>query len=228
MRLLLVSISFAASLFGQAAVSVFNGELSAPFGAIPGKVVIHESLLTFVDQEKPESSFAVEKSNIQSVTRLDDSIVVQLKRPVRDRVGESTRLSFRLPVASETAVLENWFQQGMAAAQTAPKADSDQPAPMDVKFSVAARRDRRFGGTNGTLIITEHRLIFESLDKAEDTRRWEFKEIKELKRKNPYELEVVPFVGEKYSLKLSGQGMDSNQYNELTQAVVRARATRTR
>jgi hypothetical protein len=220
----LVTLVLAPFAFAQAPVHVFNAELSAPFGAIPGKVVVHESMLTFVDQEKPESSFALEKGNIQSLTRLNESLVVQLRKAVRDRVGESTRLSFRLPVASESAVLEQWLEKGMAVAE--PKAGEAQADGTKVRFTFPARRDRRFGGTDGTLMVTETRLIFESVDKAEDSRRWEFKDIKELKRKNPYEVEVVPFKGEKYSLKLSGKGMETNEFNEIVESVTRARTAR--
>jgi hypothetical protein len=222
----LASLVLAPFAFAQAPVHVFNAELSAPFGAIPGKVVVHETMLTFVDQEKPESSFALEKGNIQSLTRLNDSLVVQLRKAVRDRVGESTRLSFRLPVASESAVLEQWLEKGMAAATAAPKAGEAPADSTTYRFKFPARRDKMIGGTNGTLMVTESRLIFESLDKAEDSRRWEFKDIKELKRKNPFEVEIVPFQGEKYSLKLSGKGMETNEFNEIIESVTKARTAR--
>lgn len=223
----LASFVFAPLVFAQAPVHVFNAELSAPFGAIPGKVVVHETMLTFVDQEKPEASFAVEKANVQSLTRLNESLVVQLKKAVRDRVGESMRLSLRLPVASESAVLEQWLEKGIAAAVAAPKPGEAQAADTtNYRFKFPARRDKMLGGTDGTLIVTQSRLIFESLDKAEDSRRWEFKDIKELKRKNPFEVEVVPFQGEKYNLKLSGKGMETNEFNEIVESVTKARTAR--
>lgn len=225
--LLTICLALGPLAFAQAPVQVFNAELSAPFGAIPGKVVLHESMLTFLDQEKPEASFAVERSNIQSLTRLNESLVVQLRKAVRDRVGESMRLSLRLPVASESAVLEQWLEKGMAAAAAAPKpGDAPQTDGTQYRFKFPARRTKMIGGTDGTLMVTQSRLIFESLDKAEDSRRWEFKDIKELKRKNPFEVEVVPFQGEKYNLKLSGKGMETAEFNEIVESVTRARTTR--
>jgi len=221
----LASLILAPLAFAQAPVRVFNAELSAPFGAIPGKVVVHESMLTFVDQDRPEASFAVEKSNVQSLTRMNDSLVVQLRNPVRDRVGQSTRLSLRLPVASESSVLEQWLEKGVATAE-APRAGGAQDDGTTYRFRFPARRNKRFGGTDGTLMVTENRLIFESLDKVEDSRRWEFKDIKELKRKNPYEVEVVPFQGAKYNLKLSGKGMETKEFNEIVESVTRARTAR--
>ncbi|MCC6291568.1 MAG: hypothetical protein IT164_02870 [Bryobacterales bacterium] len=212
-------------LCAQSNVRVFSAELSAPFGAVPGKVVVHDAMLTFVDSEKPESSFTVDKANVQSITRVNDSLVVQLKKAVKDRVGESNRLSLRLSVPSESTVVEQWLEKGVATAAPAAAA-ADDAATGGERWSYPARRSKRIGGTDGTLIITPGRVIFESLDKVEDTRRWEMQEIKELKRKNPYQLEIIPFRGEKYSLKLSGSGMETQQYRELVDRITKARSAR--
>lgn len=223
MRLLTVGLMCAVStVWAQSEVRVYGAELSAPFGAVTGKVVVHDAMLTFVDSEKPEASFTVDKSNVQSITRVGDGLVVQLKKPVKDRVGESNRLSLRLSVPSESTAVEQWLQQGVAAA---PAKVGEAKAP-ESRWSFPARRNKLLGGTDGTLVVTQERVIFESLDKAEDTRRWELKEIKELKRKNPYEVEIIPFTGEKYELKLSGSGMETEQFRELVDRITRARTAR--
>ncbi|MCL4181810.1 MAG: hypothetical protein KJ072_29250 [Verrucomicrobia bacterium] len=211
----------APAAWGQSEVRVYGAELSAPFGAVTGKVVVHEAMLTFVDSEKPEASFTVDKANVQSITRMGEGLVVQLKKAVKDRVGESNRLSLRLAVPSESTVVEQWLQQGMAAAPAKPG-----ETKAETRWSFPARRNKLIGGTDGTLVVTQERVIFESLDKAEDTRRWEFKEIKELKRKNPYEVEIIPFTGDKYELKLSGSGMETEQFRELVDRITRARSAR--
>ncbi len=214
--------------WAQSEVRVFTAELSAPFGAVTGKVVVHDSLLTFVDSEKPEASFTVDKTNVQSITRLNDSLVVQLKKAVKDRVGESNRLSLRLSVPSESTVVEQWLEQGLTATApaTGSQASPGAPAAASDRWSFPARRSKRIGGTDGTLVVTQERVIFESLDKAEETRRWELKEIKELKRKNPYEVEIIPFQGDKYSLKLSGSGMETEQFRQLVDRISQARSAR--
>lgn len=212
---------FAPAVWCQSEVRVYGAELSAPFGAVTGKVVVHDALLTFVDSEKPEASFTVDKANVQSITRMGDGLVVQLKKPVKDRVGESNRLSLRLAVPSESTAVEQWLQQGVAAAPA--KAGETKT---EARWSFPARRNKLLGGTDGTLVVTQERVIFESLDKAEDTRRWELKEIKELKRKNPYEVEIIPFTGEKYEIKLSGSGMETEQFRELVDRITRARTAR--
>ena len=226
MRLFAVAFFACAApvLMAQSEVRVLSADLGAPFGAVAGKLVVQDSVMTFVDLEKPEASFAVDKTNVQSIARVNDSLVVQLKKAVRDRMGESVRLSLRIAAPNESAVVEQWLQQGLtASSQSGAKPGG---APADERLSFPARRDKMLGGTDGTLIITPERVIFESLDKAEDTRRWELKEIKELKRKNPYQVEVIPFAGEKYDLKLSGTGMDNEQFRAVVDRITRARSAR--
>lgn len=75
-------------------------------------------------------------------------------------------------------------------------------------------------------MITNDQVIFDSTDNISDSRRWAFRDIKELKLKNPYELEIEPFDGGKYSLELVGQGMSSDQYRTLVDRVTRARTSR--
>lgn len=215
------TLCIASLLMAQSEVRVLTAELSASFGAIAGKLVVQENTLTFVDLEKPESSFALDKSNVQSINRTGDALVVQLKKAVRDRMGETTRLTVRIAAPNESATVEQWLQQGVSAATAAPAKATDSE-----RWSFPARRNKMIGGTDGTLIITPERVIFESLDKAEDTRRWELKEIKELKRKNPYQVEVIPFTGEKYDLKLSGTGMDNDQFRQLVDRIARERSAR--
>lgn len=214
----------ASIMTAQSEVRVLTADLGAPFGAVTGKLVVQETTLTFVDLEKPESSFAVDKTNVQSITRVNDSLVVQLKKAVKDRVGDSLRLSLRIAAPNESAVVEQWLQQGLAASSQAGAKTGAKPA--EDRWSFPARRDKMLGGTDGTLVVTPERIIFESLDKAEETRRWDLKEIKELKRKNPYQVEIIPFTGEKYELKLSGSGMESEQFRQMVDWITRARTAK--
>ncbi|MEP7364265.1 MAG: hypothetical protein ABI972_13505 [Acidobacteriota bacterium] len=225
MKLLaIVWFIFATSILSaQSEVRVLSADLGAAFGAVTGKLVVQDATLTFVDLERPEASFAVDKTNVQSITRVNDSLVVQLKQAVKDRVGDSTRLSLRIAAPNESAIVEQWFQSGLAAGKTS--ADSTKTATAD-RWSYPARRDKLLGGTDGTLVVTPERIIFESLDKAEESRRWDLKEIKELKRKNPYQVEIIPFQGDKYDLKLSGSGMESEQFRQMVDWITRARTAR--
>jgi hypothetical protein len=141
-----------------------------------------------------------------------------LSRSIRDRAGERNRLSFRFQAHSEAAMLAEWFQGNAAAG-----ASSANPAAAAGDMSFQARRKKRFGGAEGRLVVTSERLIFESTDKISESRQWQFKDIKELKQGNPYELEIVPFRGDKYNLELLGTPMDTQQFRQLTEGVTSAR-----
>ncbi len=58
------------------------------------------------------------------------------------------------------------------------------------------------------------------------SRRWQLKDIKEIKLKNPYEIEIDPFIGGKYTLRLDGKGMDNSEFKTIVDRVTAARVAR--
>jgi len=151
------------------------------------------------------------------------TVTVQLREGVRDRAGNSTRLIVRLGTPAEGAAVQRWFgKEEPALSRSEPAASGSAET---LTFS-AQRKKRLRGNTYGRLIVDGERIIFESTDNASESRRWELKEIREIKLKNPYELELRSFRGEKYTLLLSGSGMDNSQYREMVDRVTRARTAR--
>lgn len=76
------------------------------------------------------------------------------------------------------------------------------------------------GKTDGKLIIDDQWIVFESVDKTEDSQRWE------LKHRNAYELEIKPFVGDTYLLVITGSGMDNCQFREISDRLTKSRILR--
>jgi hypothetical protein len=66
-------------------------------------------------------------------------------------------------------------------------------------------------------------LIYEAVDNASASRRWEYREIKKFKRPNPYKVEIEPFSGSKLELELLGTPMDNAQMNTLSDRIAKAR-----
>jgi hypothetical protein len=183
----------------------------------------------FVDDEMPASSFVVLRSNIQGVTAEADAVTIQLNKEVKDRAGSTKRVIFRLSAAPEAVALQRWFASAPVAAPASAAGGAAVPAATaDTKvMTFGAQRQKRLRGrTDGKLIIDEQRIIFESVEKAEDSQRWDLKDIKELKYKNAYELEIKPFVGDTYVLTITGSGMDSSQFREIADRVTKSRTTR--
>ena len=93
-------------------------------------------------------------------------------------------------------------------------------------MSYEARHKHRFGGgCRGRLIVTNDRFAYESIDKIEDSRQWDLADIKELKLRNPYSMEIKPFAGAEYEMELQ-RSMDTGEFNVLVDRVTKARVAR--
>jgi hypothetical protein len=206
-------------------IRVYRADL-ATGAPISGKLVLLPGTLAFIDDNRPESSFAVARSAIRSVNNERETVTLQLNHAIRDRSGQATRVILRLQTASDGASVQRWYQDGESAAAASPPADTSSiSGGQPLTFS--AQRQKRFrGNTNGTLIIDQERVIFESTERASESRRWDLKEISEFKLNNPYEVEIRTFRGEKYALSLSGRGMDNSQHREIVGRITEARTAR--
>jgi hypothetical protein len=106
---------FAPTVVGQPPVAVERAELSVHFGVVSGKVLTVANYLVFSDDEKPESSFAVALQDLSSLTAEKGTLTIETKKPVRDRSGERSRLSFRLSNAAATSMPASWYKSGPSA-----------------------------------------------------------------------------------------------------------------
>ena len=193
--------------------------------AISGKLVLLPDTFAFIDDNRPESSFAVARPAIRSLNNERETVTVQLNQAIRDRSGQATRVILRLETASDGASVQRWYGGEMASAASPEADESLRTDGLPLTFS--AQRQKRFrGNTNGTLIIDHERVIFESTERSSESRRWDLKEISEFKLNNPYEVEIRTFRGEKYALSLSGVGMDNSQHQEIVSRITQARTAR--
>jgi hypothetical protein len=220
LKLFLIPVLFAGLSFAQNDLRVHKVTLVAAEPVI-GKLALLPEALVFIDDDKPESSFFAPKSKIQSLTAEAETVTIQLSTEVRDRAGATTRAIVRLTTASEAAAVQRWF-----GSQTGSVQPANGEAAAEVLTFTAQRKKRFRGNTDGKLIVDGERVIFESVDNASESRRWDLKEIKELKLKNAFELEIRPFAGDEYVLLLSGKGMDNAQFRTITDRVTKSRTTR--
>ncbi|MCI0423119.1 MAG: hypothetical protein L0387_09280 [Acidobacteria bacterium] len=95
MREILSSIALwllaASLLFGQTTAHVQKAELSVPFGAVSGKIVVAGDHLVFIDEQKPEMSFVITKPGVRNLDAHEKIVTLDLDRPIRDRSGERSR-----------------------------------------------------------------------------------------------------------------------------------------
>ncbi len=219
---LLAGLAFSVALEAQSPVREMRVQLAAGFSPVQGRLITAGDTLIFMDDAQPQSSFFARRDQIDQVGGSEELVTVQFKEPIRDREGERVRMEFRVSPEDRNA-LKTWFSQPASATGTADRETSEQ----DVKFpTYSARRDKFIGGDNGRLVVKSDRLNFEA-GSSDASREWLFSDIRELKQKGPYRLEIQPFSGDKYSLELlGGGGMAREEFKHIADGIARARSKR--
>lgn len=214
-------------VWAQTTVQVQKAQLSIPFGSVTGSLVLAGDMLVFIDDTNPEASFAASRADITEVRTEGEAVVVDLRRPVRDRTGERNRVSFRMMQGGATGVLADWWRRtpNATGGGTAPVVPVSTSADAGA-LTLPVRHDHRVGGCTGRLIIGEDRINYESLSEVAHSRQWNLRDIKEIKRKNPYHLEIDSFGEDDYNFDLQGKTLDTADYQKLVDRIAAARAKR--
>jgi hypothetical protein len=214
-----------ATVLAQLPVQAAQAELSIPFGAASGQIATAADLLLFINSERVDASFAIPRKNIRNVSVSNDVITVETVEPVNGLKA----LSFRI-VSGDANQISRWAQAEGAGTMTAGSARSSgsgrsaQAAASDIEQSYQARHNHRItGGCTGRLIIRSNVISYDSVDEIGHSRQWQMQEIKEFKRRNPYKISIVPFVGQNYDLELVGEGMSGAEYQQVTESITTAR-----
>ena len=213
------ALFFAGVITAQTAVQQFNAEVPDAFGSVSGRVVLAGDQFVFLSDSKPEASFTTARRDIQAISGEADVVSIQLRNPIRGASGDRSRVSVRIPDPAAKTALDTWFN--LAGPASAAESASNKQSPESRSFE--ARHKKTFGGSKGRLLITPDGLAYESIDDVKDSRRWEFRDIKEVKLKSPYDLEVKPFSGDDYDFALDGQGMGTAEYRDLVDRITKAR-----
>lgn len=221
---LTVFLLFGTSVLGaQTKVEVKKAELSVPFGTVNGTTVLVGDYLVFIDEQQVQSSFAIARSEIQKITSEGRGVNIETRQPIRDRSGERSQFTVRLS-EGDLATLMNWSRMTptptttTVAAASVPAVRSAEQMSYPAEFTQFIGRNSR-----GRLMVTADMVAYESIDNVQSSRRWQFKDIKEIKLKNPYEIEIEPFVGDRYNLKLEGKGMDTGDFKTIVDRITAAR-----
>jgi hypothetical protein len=225
--LLTLAISAAAVGVAQAQtpLSVTAAELAVPFCATQGQMAFLATQILFVATESPSSSLTIDRADISNVQRSGDVVVVTTRRKLVDADG--SRDTFRFRMAQPDALL-NWYESTPASAATgagAPRAPMAGSGTAKIIASYQARHDHTIGSCQGTLILTDEGVSYESNDKLEDSRQWKLIDIKKVDQNGVYKLKVEPFRGGDFNFELFGTGIDSGEFRALLDRIARARRT---
>lgn len=220
----------------QTPMKVHRAELSIPFGVASGHILLVGDYLVFVDQEKPDASFAISKADIRNMIAEAGVITVETRLPVSDRTGERSTISFRLQEVDVGSVM-NWSSAPalplptpvagqMPTSEASPMTPSPTTSPAGALTYEVKHRHRPFGSCNGMITITNERITYESTNNIGHSRQWRLADIREVTQNGPYFFEVEPFVGGRYRFEISGQGMDVQDFKTVVARITAARAAR--
>lgn len=219
-KLLIASILASGVVGAQAPLTAGGAELSVPFGSAKGHIAVIDRYLLFVNQANPGSSFAVERSNVIDATVQNDTVIVR----TRERVGELNQFTFRLDDPMQAGAVVTWARETGGSAGTMAPGLAAAPAKDDIIGEYQVRHNHWRGGCDGKLVITATQVLFESVTDIDHSRRWSVADVKEMKRENPYEVEINPFTGDSYKFNLvGGEGMSSEEYKLLMDRVTEGR-----
>ncbi|MBP6819955.1 MAG: hypothetical protein KA368_00190 [Acidobacteria bacterium] len=217
------------SVQAQTPVVVQRADLSIPFGTVSGKLVVVADQLVFVDNDRQEDSFVIARSEILELKADNDVVMISTRRPVRARGEEKSQFNFRLREGSSES-LTLWA--GVKSAPTSTAMSAATPAgsgnEQDERWVYNAKHPHKValvpsGSCTGKLIITRDRVVYESLEDREHTRQWPLADIKNVKRKSPYQIEIEPFNRETYTLEIEGKGIDVSVHKQLMNRISIAR-----
>jgi hypothetical protein len=219
-------------VWAQTTVQVQKAQLAIPFGSVNGTLVLAGDMLVFVDEANTGASFGVSRSDITDMRTEGDVLIAELRQPIRDRTGDRNRLTFRLAQPGASAMLPDWWRQKPAIGATATPPAVPAPAGGATPRSgepliLAVRHDHTVrSGCTGRLIITDDRINYESVSDLDHSRQWNMRDIRELKRKNPYHLEIDGFGEGDYNFNLQGRSLDTDEFRKLVDRIAAARAQR--
>jgi hypothetical protein len=125
-----------------------------------------------VAAEDPDATLAINRADITKVDRSGDGVTVNT------RLSRGDRNSFRFRLA-QPGDLVKWYEGAAVASVSRP----GQPA---VLASYQVKHDHRLGSCRGTLVLTNQRVAYESIDEINDSRQWQLVELKEVDQKGAY------------------------------------------
>lgn len=217
------------SVFAQANLEIYKADLSIPFGEANGKILAVSDHLVFVDDDKPEHSFAIARGNVAAISREGSILVIETKQAVADRSGMKSRFVMRVD-NDGAEKLSAWLNTGaeyVAARKTSAPTVVNSPVSNRTGLIYEVQHNHRlYGNCSGRLIFGDDRISFESADDRDHSRQWLFTDIKKLKRKSPYKLDVQTFDGEGYSLEILGSGIDITDSKTIEDKIAAAKTAR--
>lgn len=222
LELMAVFMSFllTATLYSAKDLKVFEAEMSVPFGVAEGKLLLVDDLLIFIDEDEPESSFAVERASLNQLSVNDQNLTIRLAQEVNTRGGARGELTFRLSQDAGLAAMEEWGNTAVAPRRTTTQHSGDEE---NILGTYDVEHNHLIGSCQGQLVITTQGISYESRTKLSDSRDWSYSDIENFKSESPHEIEIESFRGNDYDFNLAGDSISSSQLTQVQERIAAAR-----
>jgi hypothetical protein len=223
-KVLTLGLAFTAVTVLAANLTVQNARLYGPNGAVEGKIVMFDNRMAFIDDNQPDNSFVIPKSDIRSATWDGGRLTINLAHPYSSSLGANqSAVILTMPDTASASSFITWMGVPVSG-YTAGEADR-AATPPDSTQVTDVRFDVKNGDQKGKLIVAPDELIFESLTDANHSRRWKYSDIREFTH-NDHEIKVQPYHGDKYEFQFNNKAMLQTAYDMISNKVVNSRVNR--
>jgi hypothetical protein len=223
LRVLTLGFALAATTALAADLTVQNAQLYGPNGAVTGKIVMFNNRMAFIDDNQPDMSFVIPKSDIRSARWEGGRLTIDLSHPYSSGFGANqSSVILTMPDTSSASSFVTWM--GVPVSGFNGEADRAALPPTTTRVS-DVRFDVKNGDQKGKLIVAPDQLVFESLTDANHSRRWKYSDIREFKH-NDHEIKVEPYHGDKYEFQFQNKAMLQTAYDMISNEIVDSRMHR--
>ena len=212
-HLLLLTLAAGLSLQAADQLTVHKIQLHSSSGTINGKVVGVGDHLIFIDDDQPQKSFLIPRGDIRTARNDNNTIVVEMARPVTDRFGTRSNLEIRLVDPATGAVLSKSLGVPVERGRT------------ETIYSLDVRHDHKgHGHCEGKLIADDTRIRFESVGQASHSQNWTYDQLERFvtERDNAI-LRVDPVNGETYDFNVANGATAGAMHKLVSGKIVAAR-----
>jgi hypothetical protein len=194
-------------------LTVHKVQLAGPSGTINGKVIGVADYLIFVDDDTPDKSFLIPRGQIRTARNTEQTVVVEMSRPVTDRFGTRSNVEIRFIDPAAASVVTKWIGVPVERARTV------------LTYSLDVRHDHKGeGGCDGKLIADENRLRFESVTEASHSRTWNYNTLSQFEAEKDHALlKVTARNGESYHFNIVNGATAGEMHRLVSEKIVAAR-----
>jgi hypothetical protein len=209
----------------QTPVKVCQGDLFFLGGRVRVKTVLVRDTLVIVDEDNPNESFSIDRTNILRLNDQSPVFTIHTRRPVRYRSRESMQFDFQPSGVNNVGLLPGNCVSMAAWLRNPPRIRTTPRAPQRRTFWAKLRRSLS-RDIDGKLEILERTIAFTPDREAERQYRWDLREINHIKRRAPFVLEITTSDDDTYTFELQNRAISPDEVNAIRDRIAKLRLGR--